>query len=115
MTYPSYVATKGRLRVELTYIGEGYNGDYDPDDPEDAPLYRVDITRRGVDYETDGGSWCTCIVANDPNSDYKAIAKRIVEYAHMRRTTGPCTLDHIAQSVSWFSNNNLTDHMGRTA
>ena len=31
------------VRVVFEYIGEGYNGDYDPTDPEDKPLLRFDV------------------------------------------------------------------------
>ena len=107
-------AKVGDVTVTLTHIGEGYDGDYDPSDPEDAPLYRVDITRDGVEYETDGGSWCTCIVATEVNADYDDIVKRIAQYAYKRRVKGD-SLDHIAQSVSWFSVGNLTDAHGVSA
>ncbi|MHC4780197.1 MAG: hypothetical protein ACYTFG_16630 [Planctomycetota bacterium] len=32
----------GKVRVEIGWIGEGFNGDFDPEDPEDVPLLRID-------------------------------------------------------------------------
>ena len=54
---------RGERRVSLSYIGEGYSGDYDPDDPEDAQLLRLDIAEL-IDGEwvtMDDGSYCTGI------------------------------------------------------
>jgi hypothetical protein len=107
-------AKVGDVTATLTYIGEGYEGDYDPTDRNDRPLYRCDLTRDGVEYETDGGSWCTCIVANDPNADYDDIVRKIAQYAYGRKAQGH-SLDHIAQSVSWFAIDNLTDQFGGAA
>ena len=52
---------RGNRKVSLSYIGEGYNGDYDETDPEDAQLLRLDIYEL-VDGEwesMDDGSYCT--------------------------------------------------------
>ncbi len=41
--YIDYTLTMGNVRVDLVYIGEGYDGDYDPSDPTDKPLLRMDV------------------------------------------------------------------------
>jgi hypothetical protein len=41
----------GPVRVMFTYIGEGYSGDFDPSDPEDKPLLRLDVNVREDAYE----------------------------------------------------------------
>jgi len=41
---------KPDVRVELEWIGEGYEGDYDPEDPEDVPLLRFTVYRREGDW-----------------------------------------------------------------
>lgn len=33
----------GKVRACFIYIGEGYNGEFDETDPDDAALYRLDI------------------------------------------------------------------------
>ena len=52
---------RGDLRVEWEYIGEGFSGDYRPEDPADEPLLRFTVTRRipgyADDYEIDPESW----------------------------------------------------------
>lgn len=51
----------GPVRVCFTDIGEGVSGDYNPDDPEDTPLLRVDCNVRvGLGYcgeDTDEPEW----------------------------------------------------------
>ena len=34
---------RGDRKVEWVDIGEGWNGDYDPDDPDDTALLRFDV------------------------------------------------------------------------
>lgn len=57
------------LRIEMVNIGEGYNGDYNPNDPEDCELLRVDVYYK----KDDEGSWlnetaysyCTCFPVDE--------------------------------------------------
>lgn len=57
--------THGRYRLEWVDIGEGYDGDYNPNDPNDKPLYRADLYADGDILES--GSYCTgAPVATDP-------------------------------------------------
>jgi hypothetical protein len=113
VTYPDYKFTKGAITVTLTDIGEGYQGDYDPTDPQDAPLYRVDVTRRGSEYEDEVGTNCTLIVAG-LDVDYHALVRRIASYAHTRAANGD-SLRSIAAGISWFTTDDLTDHLGVSA
>lgn len=69
------------LRVDLEYIGEGYNGDYDPNDPEDEPLLRftlIDVSD-GDWNPVDDASYCTTISAyTTPIELRENVAKRIL-------------------------------------
>lgn len=38
-----FYSANGLARACFTDIGEGYEGDYDASDPDDAPLYRLDV------------------------------------------------------------------------
>ena len=83
--------------------GEGYNGDYDPDDPNDKELLRFDIyKRRSPEHEwevVDDASYCTYVPANTKTGlladilmiiyknfsevleeDYEASVKKLGEY-----------------------------------
>ncbi len=75
------VAENKQTKLVLTYIGEGYHGDYNPEDPEDEPLLRVDLYDRSdiipdefdMDpYETQ----CTTISARISMRDAQKIAKK---------------------------------------
>lgn len=76
-----------RVRVTLEYIGEGYSGDYDPDDPEDCPLIRFSVDQRelGTKYweSVDDASYCTCLPIDLPRNQLKSVARAILaEVAH---------------------------------
>lgn len=60
------VSENGLVKVVLEYIGEGYQGDYDPEDSEDEPLLRYTLYRKndgnddlGNVAEDGGNEWCT--------------------------------------------------------
>lgn len=38
-----FYSDNGQARACFTDLGEGYEGDYDETDPDDAPLYRLDV------------------------------------------------------------------------
>lgn len=68
------------IRVELEYIGEGYDGDWDPENPQDAPLLRFrvfDRVREEGDEEYD--SYCTQIPATMPLVMMKSFACELAE------------------------------------
>lgn len=63
----------GDLKVEFIDIGEGWCGDYNPDDSEDEELLRFYVSRRGrkdADEEEwidlDDGSYCTAMPVSAP-------------------------------------------------
>lgn len=58
---------KGRVMVEWVELGEGWSGDYDPNDPEDDELLRFDVSYKFKGsriYEDPGDcSYCTTFFA----------------------------------------------------
>lgn len=58
----------GDVRVAWSELGEGYNGFYDPEDPEDKELLRFDVYRwDGIDWEpVDDASYCTAVPVDTP-------------------------------------------------
>ena len=55
---------RGNYKVELTYEGEGWFGDYDSSDPEDEPLLRFYVSRLNDDGEWEAlpdASYCTAL------------------------------------------------------
>ena len=59
----------GNYKAEWVDLGEGRDGDYDPDDPNDVALLRFDTYRRdGDNWEAiDDGSYCTAIPVGTPD------------------------------------------------
>ncbi|MFZ9515541.1 MAG: hypothetical protein ACO29P_09950 [Bacteroidia bacterium] len=60
------VSENGLVKVVLEYIGEGYSGDYDPEDQDDTPLLRYTLYRKndgnenlGNVVEDIGNEWCS--------------------------------------------------------
>ena len=57
--------TRTDVRVVLEHIGEGYSGDYDPADPDDAELVRFTVEQlvAGDWQPVECGSYCTHLLA----------------------------------------------------
>lgn len=51
MNHQNYelVRERGPVRAAWVCLGEGYNGDYDPANPEDEPLLRFDLSVKDGD------------------------------------------------------------------
>lgn len=63
-----YFSEDGLVKVVFDWCGEGRNGDYNPRDPDDTPLFRLDLFRKrlpnerwpaeyGEDSESEPGDW----------------------------------------------------------
>lgn len=51
------------FKIVFEHIGEGYNGEYNPKDPNDRPLLRCDIYKKdNLDETIEDGSFCTNII-----------------------------------------------------
>lgn len=73
-------ATAGPIRVTYHWDGEGYDGEWDPTDPEDTPLLRISIEVNDDGEFRDAGSWCT---ANNTLIDPDHLSSRAVDVASM--------------------------------
>ena len=66
---PDVELIRDSIKVELEWIGEGWDGDYQEDDPEDDPLLRFTFYRKdamaiaGWD-QIDDTSYCTQLIAD---------------------------------------------------
>lgn len=77
------VSENGLVKVVLEYIGEGYQGDYDPEDSEDEPLLRYSLYRKNDDDDddwdaVDDGSYCTYLSVNDDRDKLVQVANTIL-------------------------------------
>jgi len=67
--------------VEFSYEGEGRNGDFDPNDPNDVALLRFTVwDRDGDDWEpmTDG-SYCTLLPKGTDDGIVNAAARLVMD------------------------------------
>lgn len=80
-------ATGKTVRIILSWIGEGWKGDYEETDPKDTPLMRMDVMRlgkHGGDADDDewgvvrNGSFCTQVDARTPKIELGEIASKTV-------------------------------------
>lgn len=62
-----YEVSSEHWRVVAEYIGEGYSGDYDEEDPDDKPLMRYDFFRQGEEEEA-VDSYCTLMPTTNPGA-----------------------------------------------
>lgn len=70
------------LKVEWENIGEGYRGDYDPEDPEDDNFLRFSVyvkNEEGDWEEVDDATYCTYNSIDTPEKDLKSMLKTIFD------------------------------------
>lgn len=89
---------KGDYRVMWEWIGEGWSGDYDPDDPLDTRLLRFSCDKYvdGEWEQMDDASYCTALPINTPTEHLEIAADRIfdaIENASYKREL---------EYLSWF-------------
>jgi len=69
---------RGTIKVEWVDLGEGWSGDYNPDDPEDESLLRFDVSEWDNELgwiEISDASYCTQMPVDTP----KEILQRALE------------------------------------
>jgi hypothetical protein len=83
----------GKVRVSLQWIGEGYEGDYDSDNPDDAQLLRLDAAdlTKHAPAEYCSGSGC-CRSAQD--ASYCTLMT-----AELDREVAASMCEHIAKQL----------------
>lgn len=99
------------FKVILEYIGEGFNGDYDPKDPNDVPLVRFscfiknlrdDNNNINPDWQyIDDTSYCTLLPVYSAKSTLYRAAGVIMENLISGYDDG--TLKRKMESMSWLS------------
>jgi hypothetical protein len=95
---------EGNTKIELEYIGEGFDGDYDPTDPDDLELLRYTVLQRESEDDewepVDDGSYCT-MLPETLTDDEKMTALRILmsQLSNFDKRT--------AERMSWISPDTL--------
>ena len=87
-------------------LGEGYNGEYDPKNPEDELLLRLDVAVKDEDIGNfvTTESRCTCFAANTPIKDKEAALDVLLDHFHNAYTSLPrhC-MSSLADKLSYIS------------
>jgi len=113
---PSALSSDGIVMVEWVSIGEGLQGEYDPDNPEDVELLRYDAYVRSIDPDTDeqrgleidfmrdgwgtlqDSSYCTQTPASTPRETLKQLAQLMADRLADKLDAG---WKRTAEEMSW--------------
>lgn len=78
--------SKGNVKVVLEYIGEGFQGDYDPENPLDEPLVRFTIYQN--DEQVEDASYCTALSIHTERTLLKDAANTIMKEVYPELEAG---------------------------
>ena len=104
--------TKGNVKVCWVELGEGFNGDYDPEDPDDIELLRFDVMHL-VDGEwlyVESASYCTLFPVQ-ADADLKAQALAILMDRFYEPVTQGISIKKLAEEMSWIEPNWLDQYI----
>lgn len=93
---------KKNIKVEWVDLGEGFSGDWDPDDPEDQALLRFDISRfENKEWvEIPDASYCT-LFPSDSSDELKIKSlKHIMNYIYSNAASGR-SIKKDCEQLSW--------------
>jgi len=95
---------EGKCRVSWTELGEGWQGDYNPDDPDDVELLRFDIDFFSDDIGewecVDGGSYCTQVPVTATPEERERGLRIIMDYVK-DKVEGDSSIRRVSAWLSW--------------
>lgn len=99
---------KDSVRVDVSWIGEGRSGDYDPEDPSDMPLYRFEIYSKDEEIdpeedpwsEVEDSSYCTNLDTSLPVQALEAFAQIIMSEVYDSVSSGQ-SIKRCCEDLSW--------------
>jgi len=99
---------KNNVRVSWVELGEGKQGDYDPNDPNDVELLRFDVERmeNGTWEILDGGSYCTQVPVSATPEQRRVGLKDIMNSVYNPIMAGD-SIRRMASDFSWMSIDSL--------
>ena len=100
---------KDNVKVCWTNIGEGYNGDYNPEDPDDKNLLRYDVyvyddesDREGYWRAVEDASYCTYVPANTDNETLMKLLKVLMrQFYDVLHDNINASVKKLAEAMSW--------------
>ena len=97
------------VMVVLEYIGEGYGGDYDEEDPQDEPLLRFSVLKENKSGELEDlhdCSYCTSLSARLSDLKKKQAAKIIMDRVYPLVAEGR-SAKRECEKLSWLHDKDL--------
>ena len=90
----------GNYKAEFIDIGEGYNGEYDPTDPNDVALLRFDVYELvDGEWETiDDTSYCTAMPVDTPDDVLDKALTHLLEEMSNATSKKKC-----GETLSWMN------------
>jgi hypothetical protein len=79
------ISGDNKVKVTLSWIGEGFSGDYDMDNPDDVPLLRYDVfikDENGEWVDPGDASYCTLLSAEDDMEILEWATEYILDIIH---------------------------------
>ena len=74
------------VKIDWVNLDEGYDGDYDPENPDDKNLLRFDVSRFSDEsntwVEVDDGSYCTQVPADANHATLRRILSSFMDYIY---------------------------------
>jgi hypothetical protein len=95
---PELALIDGRYKVEWINLGEGRDGDYDPNDSSDIELLRFDIYFDGELIQD--GSYCTLMPTDTQENILRKGLERIMDTINDECSGGNCSRK-VFEELSW--------------
>lgn len=98
---PEIALIDGAYKVEWVNLGEGKDGDYDPNDPEDVELLRFDVSFNGE--LVSDGSYCTLMPVRTSEYVLRKGLERIMDAIKDKCSKGDCieSCKKVFEELSW--------------
>lgn len=94
----------GNIGVAFADMGEGHDGDYNPEDPDDEPLLRLDFMQMDEDgnYLDIDGSGCTQVNADKATMDQRqCFLEMAMAYAQEHVVRGDRSFKRLVGALTW--------------
>jgi hypothetical protein len=104
MELPSLV--KDNVKIEWVDLGEGWDGDYNENDPNDQELLRFDVYSRkrknGAWEAVDDASYCTQVPLKTPRPVLNKLLQHLMDNIEPA-ITGGWSVKKLCERLSWIS------------
>lgn len=93
---------RNNVKIDWVNLGEGNDGDFDPENPEDENLLRFDVSRTSKDgWEAiDDGSYCTMVPATANTDQLKYLLAHFMDVIY-DDVSAHGKAKRLCESLSW--------------